>query len=85
MAGFFTVEGSDDFGKTWMEEITEPAADLRQATVLLRQDLARTSSEELSRTVLTLWDKGKGVAVVSDSGRPLSLDRHHWRFSYTES
>lgn len=83
--GFFTVEGSNDGGKTWMEEITEPAADLAQATALLRQDLYRTASTRQTRMVLTAWDKGRGEAVVSDTGKPLDQDPIHWRFRYQAS
>jgi hypothetical protein len=83
--GFFTVMGSDDFGQTWKEEITEPATDLRQATVLLRQDLAATASPELSRKVLKGWDEGRGVVEVSDKGLPLDKDPIHWRYAFVEN
>lgn len=83
--GFFTVEGSNDYGQTWQEEITQPAADLRQATSLLLQDLSCTSTPELTRRTLALWDKGKGSAVVTDSGRAYNLDPNHWRFRYQEN
>lgn len=85
MSGWFTVEGSDDFGRTWQEEITEPATDLRQATMLLRQDLDNTASSQMARTVLAGWEKGKGTVVVTDSGRPYTEDKHHWRYSFTEN
>jgi hypothetical protein len=83
--GFFTIEGSNDYGKTWVEEITEPATDIRQATVLLRQDLDRTCSVSLAKSVLTLWDQGRGEAVVSDKGISLLKDPIQWRYRYTEN
>jgi hypothetical protein len=83
--GFFTVEGSSDFGKTWMEETTEPAADLRQATELLRQDLSNTASPEMTRRTLALWDTNKGEAVVTDTGKAYNLDPIHWRFRFSEN
>jgi hypothetical protein len=83
--GFFTVDGSSNGGETWVNEITQPAADMRQATALLLDDLAGTFNSAAARRVLALWDKNKGEAVVTDSGRAYNLDKNHWRFRYQES
>jgi hypothetical protein len=79
--GFFTIEGTNDGGRSWAEEITLPAADIHHATQLLEQDVTNTASPEMAHEAMRRWARTPGSVTIIDSVRTPDVQ---WRFTYSE-
>lgn len=79
--GFFVVQGTNDGGRSWAEEITLPAADIHHATQLLEQDVTNTASPEMAHEAMRRWARTPGLVTIIDSPAHPEVQ---WRFQYSE-